>query len=93
VGGIESEVIVADLKKAGHGKKYDVAVDVSGGEMPTERAPVQIDIRCFIWLNMIVGKGVQIGGSCVIATYSFIKKNNLSGMKVVGNQVRITDYI
>lgn len=61
---------------------------LSGGEVPPQRAPVQIGSRCFIGPNVVISKGVTIGDGCVIGANSFVNRDIPSGARAWGNPAR-----
>ena len=48
---------------------------VNDGVYPLEHAPLRISNPCYICPNVIIGKGVTIGGCCVIGANSLVNSD------------------
>lgn len=62
---------------------------VSGGEEPTQYAPVNIENNCYIGPNSIIRRGVTIGHHAVIGASTFVNKDIPPFSIAVGTPVKI----
>ena len=62
---------------------------VSGGELPYERAPVQIGSRCYIGPQSVIAKGVTIGDGSIVGACSFVRADVPAGAIAVGSPARV----
>ena len=48
---------------------------LSGGDEPSEYAPIEIGNNCFIGTNAFISKGIRIGNYCVVGAGAIVTKN------------------
>lgn len=66
---------------------------VSGGELPSEYAPVRIGSRCYVGPQTVIAKGVTVGAGSIVGACSFVRSDLPPGSIAVGTPARVVGAV